>query len=470
MTQADFGVFGLGVMGFNIGRNIQRNGFIVAAYNRSPEKVTAFVEGAAPGPQAIGVHSFAELVKVLKRPRKILLMIPAGTPVDNAIAELKSLLEPGDMLIDGGNSYFLDTERRSTALEGTGIAYVGMGVSGGEEGALWGPSLMPGGPQLAWEALQPIWKAIAAKAEDGEACVTHIGPRGAGHYVKMVHNGIEYGDMQLIAEAYDVLHRVGGLNTAELQRVFSEWNQGELTSYLIEITAKVLGKMDEETGKPLVDLILDEAAQKGTGKWTSQNSLDIGAPVPTIDAAVNSRILSSLKEERVTAAKIIHGPVPAFQGDRSKLVQAVRDSLYASKIISYAQGMAMLRKASQEYQYDLNLGEIAKIWRAGCIIRAELLNDITAAYNRNADLENLLLDEAFRVAVESRQEAMRYVVTTAIQAGVPVLATSASLAYFDAYRSATLPANLIQAQRDFFGAHTYRRVDREGVFHTQWEK
>jgi 6-phosphogluconate dehydrogenase len=285
----------------------------------------------------------------------------------------------------------------------------------------------------------------------------------------MVHNGIEYGDMQLIAEAYDVLHRVGGLSTAELQRVFSEWNQGELTSYLIEITAKVLGKMDEETGKPLVELILDEAAQKGTGKWTSQNSLDIGAPVPTIDAAVNSRILSSLKVERVTAAKIIHGPVPAFQGDRSKLVQAVRDSLYASKIISYAQGMAMLRKASQEYQYDLNLGEIAKIWRAGCIIRAELLNDITAAYNRNADLDNLLLDEAFRVAVESRQDAMRYVVTTAIQAGVPVLATSASLAYFDAYRSATLPANLIQAQRDFFGAHTYRRVDREGVFHTQWE-
>lgn len=470
MTEADFGLFGLGVMGFNLGRNVQRNGYVVAAYNRSPDKVTHFVDEPADGPRPIGVGSFAELVKSLRRPRRILLMIPAGTPVDAAIAELKPLLEPGDILIDGGNSHFLDTERRSQELAGSGFSYVGMGVSGGEEGALWGPSLMPGGPKDAWLALEPILKAISAKAEDGEPCVAHIGPRGAGHYVKMVHNGIEYGDMQLIAEAYDILHRVGGLNNVELQQVFNAWNQGELRSYLIEITATVLSKMDPETGRPLVDLILDEAAQKGTGKWTSQNSLDIGAPVPTIDAAVNSRILSSLKAERVRASQILHGPQPGFTGDKNALIQAVRDSLYASKMISYAQGMAMLRKASHEYEYDLRLGEVAKIWRAGCIIRAELLNDITAAYERNAVLDNLLLDEAIRKAIESRQAAMRYVVTTAINSGLPVLATASSLAYFDAYRSATLPANLIQAQRDYFGAHTYQRVDRPGAFHTQWDE
>jgi 6-phosphogluconate dehydrogenase len=396
------------------------------------------------------------------------MMVPAGSPVDAAIAGIKDALEPGDLLIDGGNSFFLDTERRSKELEALHINFIGTGVSGGEEGALWGPAIMPGGQKEAWEITAPIFRAIAAKAEDGEPCVAYMGPRGAGHYVKMVHNGIEYGDMQLIAEVYDVLHRGLGLSAQELHEIFAEWNQGELKSYLIEITADIFKKMDEETGRPLVDLILDEAAQKGTGKWTSQNALDIGAPIPTINAAVESRILSSLKSQRVTASKIIRGPKPEYGGDRARLIDAAKQALYASKITSYAQGMGLLRIASAEYKYDLNMGEIAKIWRAGCIIRADLLNDIMNAYQRDPNLVNLLLDDAFREAVESRQEAWRFVVQTAVGMGIPVLALSASLAYFDAYRSERLPANLTQAQRDYFGAHTYRRVDREGAFHTEW--
>ncbi|MFI5340970.1 MAG: NADP-dependent phosphogluconate dehydrogenase [Candidatus Methylomirabilales bacterium] len=464
------GVVGLGVMGRNLALNMERNGFPVAGYDLDAAKTRAFLSGPAAGKAIIGVSSPAELMAALEKPRRILMMVPAGKPVDSAIAHLKPHLTPGDILIDGGNSFFMDTERRNKELDGEGFNFVGMGVSGGEEGALWGPSLMPGGQPVAWEHLAPILRAIAAKAEDGQPCVEYIGPRGAGHYVKMVHNGIEYGDMQLIAETYDVLHRGLGLSATELHDIFTEWNTGELRSYLIEITADVFAKVDEGTGRPLVDLILDEAQQKGTGKWASQNALDIGAPLQTINAAVESRITSALKRERVNASRLIRGPEIRYSGDRQRLINAARDALYASKITSYAQGLGLLKIASDEYKYDLRLGELAKIWRAGCIIRATLLNDIMAAYQRNPSLVNLLLDDAFRTAVESRQAVWRFVVQTAVGMGVPALALSASLAYFDAYRSERLPANLTQAQRDYFGAHTYRRVDREGTFHTEWKK
>ena len=462
------GIVGLGVMGHNLALNMERNGFPVAGYDLDPQKTQAFLDGPAAGKQIIGVQTPAELMNVLEKPRRVLMMVPAGAAVDSAIAHLTPHLEPGDILIDGGNSHFLDTERRSKALEEQGFNFIGTGVSGGEEGALWGPSIMPGGQFDAWQALQPIFEAIAAKASDGKPCVAYMGPRGAGHYVKTVHNGIEYGDMQLIAEVYDLLHRGLGLTTAELQDVFAEWNQGELKSYLIEITSDILNKMDDFTGQPLVEMILDEAQQKGTGKWTSQNALDVGAPIPTINAAVESRILSGLKSQRVKAAAVLHGPDSRYNGSRQKLIDAARQALYASKITSYAQGMGLLRLASSEYGYDLNLAEIAAIWRAGCIIRADLLEGIMSAYRRDPSLVNLLLDEGFQQAVESRQEAWRLVVQTAVGLGIPVLGISASLAYFDAYRSERLPANLTQAQRDYFGAHTYRRVDKEGVFHTQW--
>ncbi len=465
------GVVGLGVMGHNLALNMERNGFPVAGYDLDAEKTKTFLEGPASGKNITGVDSPAALMDALEKPRRVLMMVPAGKPVDSAIAHLKEHMESGDILIDGGNSFFEDTERRNRDLEAEGYNFIGVGVSGGEEGALWGPSLMPGGQREAWDAIDPIFKAIAAKAEeDGQPCVEYLGPRSAGHYVKMVHNGIEYGDMQLIAEVYDLLHRGLDLSNSELAELFDEWNKGELQSYLIEITADIFRHSDPETGKALVDVILDEAAQKGTGKWTSQNALDAGAPIPTINAAVESRILSSLKSQRVAASQVIHGPKPEFTGDRQKLIEAARSALYASKVTSYAQGLGLLKIASEEYQYDLNLTDVAKIWRAGCIIRASLLSDIMSAYQRDPGLVNLLLDEAFRTAVESRQEAWRLVVQTAIGMGIPVLALSASLAYFDAYRSERLPANLTQAQRDYFGAHTYRRLDREGSFHTQWTK
>jgi 6-phosphogluconate dehydrogenase len=462
------GVVGLGVMGHNLALNMERNGFPVAGYDLDFAKTKAFLEGDADGKSITGVDSPAVLMDALEKPRRVLMMVPAGNPVDSAIAHLKPHMEAGDILIDGGNSFFMDTERRNKELEAEGYHFVGLGVSGGEEGALWGPSMMPGGQREAWEALAPIFRAMAAKADDGQPCVEYMGPRGAGHYVKMVHNGIEYGDMQLIAEIYDILHRGVGLTNSELADLFAEWNQGELQSYLIEITADILRYMDEEMGMPLVDYILDEAAQKGTGKWTSQNALDVGAPIPTINAAVESRILSSLKLQRVQASKIINGPKLEYKGDRQRMVEAARDALYASKITSYAQGMGLLKIASDEYEYGLNLTDIAKIWRAGCIIRARLLGDVMDAYQRNPDLVNLLLDDTFRTEVENRQEAWRYVIQTAIGMGIPVLAMSASLAYFDAYRTERLPANLTQAQRDYFGAHTYRRIDREGSFHTEW--
>jgi len=462
------GVVGLGVMGSNLVLNMERHGFPVTGYDLDQQKTNAFLKGAAAGKNILGADSPTSLMNVLEKPRRVLLMVPAGDAVDSAIAHLKPYLEPGDILMDGGNSYFLDTERRSQALAAEGFNYIGMGVSGGEAGALWGPSLMPGGQPEAYEATAPIFCAIAAKASDGQPCVANIGPRGAGHYVKMVHNGIEYADMQLIAEIYDLLHRGLGLSAAELHQIFVAWNTGELHSYLIEITADIFAEIDLETGLPLVDVILDEAQQKGTGKWTSQNALDFGASIPTINAAVESRILSGLKAQRQFASRFLHGPSIPFSGSRQQLVEAARQALFAAKITSYAQGLGLLRIASAEYGYRLNLSEIARIWRAGCIIRADLLDVIMSAYQRDPALENLLLNEAFREAVESRQAAWRRVVQIAVELGIPVLALSASLAYFDAYRSERLPANLIQAQRDYFGAHTYQRTDKTGVFHTEW--
>jgi 6-phosphogluconate dehydrogenase len=440
----------------------------VAGYDLDQAKTRAFLEGPAAGLRMTGVASPAALLEALDRPRRVLLMVPAGAAVDSVVAHLRPHLAPGDILIDGGNSYFLDTDRRSDDLASAGIHFLGTGVSGGEEGALRGPAIMPGGPREAWDAVAPIFRAIAAKAEDGEPCVAYMGPRGAGHYVKMVHNGIEYGDMQLIAETYDLLSRGAGLSAQEIAEVFSAWNVGELRSYLIEITAHVLTVVDEGTGRPLVDLILDEAQQKGTGKWMSQNGFDLGAPIPTINAAVEGRILSALKAERVQASRVLRGPSPAFQGDRQRLIDAARQALYASKVMSYAQGLGMLRLASTEYGYAIDPGTVAGVWRAGCIIRAALLADIREAFRRTPSLVNLLLDETFRDAVDARQAAWREVVQTAVGLGIPVPALGTSLAYYDAYRSERLPANLVQAQRDYFGAHTYRRVDRDGAFHTQW--
>ena len=468
-TQCDFGLIGLAVMGQNLALNVERNGFSVAVYNRTAARTKEFMAERAVGKNIVAGYTIKEFVGLLKKPRKIMLMVKAGAPVDAVIEQLKPHLEPGDLLIDGGNSFFGDTERRAAELERRGILYIGTGVSGGEYGALYGPSIMPGGQKEAYALVEPIFKAIAARV-DGDPCVTYIGPRGAGHYVKMVHNGIEYGDMQLIAESYDILSRGAGLSAAELHEVFAEWNQGELSSYLIEITADIFAKIDEETGKPLVEVILDEAKQKGTGKWTSQNALDLGVPTPTINAAVESRIISSYKDERVAASAVLSGPTARYQGDRERLIRAVRAALYAAKICSYAQGFTLLRVASQEYDYNLPLGEIARIWRGGCIIRARFLDKIRAAFERNPSLLNLLLDPDFAEAVQSRQDEWRFVVQTAVGLGIPCLAFSASLAYYDAYRSARLPANLTQAQRDYFGAHTYRRIDKEGSFHTEWQE
>jgi 6-phosphogluconate dehydrogenase len=466
--RCDIGVVGLGVMGSNLALNMERHGFRVAGYDLDAPKAQAFATGVAAGKNVELAASPDGLMAILQKPRRILLMVPAGKAVDSAIAHLEGHLEPADILIDGGNSFFLDTERRSVALAAKGLNYVGTGVSGGEQGALWGPSIMPGGQVEAWEALAPILRAIAAKAEDGAPCVDYMGPGGAGHFVKMVHNGIEYGDMQLIAESYDLLSRGLGLTAQELHEIFSEWNQGELKSYLIEITAAVLAAVDPDTGRPLVDVILDEAQQKGTGKWMSQNALDVGAAIPTINAAVESRIISAMKTERVAASRVLRGPALRYSGERQRLIDAVRDALYASKITSYAQGLGLLRVASAEYKYDLKPANIARIWRAGCIIRASLLGDIMSAFERDPGLGNLLVDAAFRDAVGRRQASWRFVVQTAVGLGIPTLALSSSLAYFDAYRSERLPANLTQAQRDYFGAHTYRRVDKPGVFHTEW--
>lgn len=462
------GLVGLGVMGRNLALNIERNGFPIVVWNRNPQRMHEFIDEAGEGKALLGVEKLADLMAVLEKPRKVILMVQAGLAVDEVMNQIKPLMDPGDILIDCGNTYFTDTERRYQELEAEGFEFVGSGVSGGEEGAKWGPSIMPGGNSTAWEAISDIFYAIAAKAEDGQPCVEYMGPRGAGHYVKMVHNGIEYGDMQLIAEAYDILHRGLGLSANELHEIFSRWNKGLLKSYLIEITADIFKFIDVETSKPLVDLILDEAQQKGTGKWTSQNALDLGVPVPTINAALQGRIISSLKKERVLASKVLSSPHAKFQGNPEELIKAVENALYASKVTSYAQGLAMLRMASQEYHYDLNIRDIAKIWRAGCIIRASLLGDIMVAYERDPQLVNLMLDDSFKNAILDRLNDWRMVVQTAVGLGIPVPAMNGALSYFDAYRSERLPANLIQAQRDYFGAHTYRRIDKEGIFHTQW--
>ncbi len=468
MAKQKIGLIGLAVMGQNLVLNIERNGFPVAVYNRTGSKTEEFIKKQCQGKKIVGTYSFEEFCASLEKPRRIILMVKAGEAVDGMIASLKPYLEKGDIIIDGGNSFFKDTERRAMELEKEGFCYIGTGVSGGEYGALNGPSIMPGGQPEAYKQLEKIFAKIAAQVDDGP-CVTYIGPRGAGHFVKMCHNGIEYGDMQLICEAYDILHRALNLEAAELHKIFSEWNQGELSSYLIEITADIFKVNDPKTGKPLVELILDTAGQKGTGKWTSQVALDIGSAIPTINAAVEARIISSYKKERTAAAKFLSGPKAKYTGDKKKLIESVRQALYASKICSYAQGMAMMKTASDEFGYNLNLGEIARIWKGGCIIRAQFLDKIKEAFQRDPKLPNLLMDKEFGEAVQSRQQALRFVVTTAVELGISTLAMNASLAYYDAYRSERLPANMIQAQRDYFGAHTYQMIDREGTFHTEWQ-
>ena len=466
MVKAEFGMMGLGVMGHMLALNMDRNGFRVAGYDIDSAKVSSFGK-EHPAKNLPAFSSLDEFLMSLEKPRRIMLMVPAGKAVDGAIASLIDKLEPGDLLIDGGNSFFQDTERRSKELDSRGIIYMGVGVSGGELGALWGPSIMPGGQLEAWELVKPIFESISAKV-DGEPCVAYMGPRGAGHFVKMVHNGIEYGDMQLIAETYDILHRGLGLDNSQLHAVFKDWNTGELESYLIEITADIFTRTDPETGKALLDLILDEAEQKGTGKWTSQNALDLGAPTQTINAAVESRIISAYKEERITASKLLVGPDPRIENDPDTAIAWMRDALYAAKICSYAQGFGLMRLADREYDYHLDYAKIAKIWRGGCIIRARFLNDIASAFERTPDLANLMVDAKFAAVMNQYQSALRKIVALAVQSGIPVLALSASLSYFDAYRSERLPANLTQAQRDYFGSHTYRRIDREGSFHTDW--
>ena len=463
-----FGVIGLAVMGENIALNIERNGFPIAVYNRSREKTDAFMEKRAQGKNAVATYSLEEFVGALERPRRILMMVQAGKPVDAVIGQLKPLLDPEDMIIDGGNSLYEDTERRVKDLEAAGFNFIGMGVSGGEEGALNGPSLMPGGSKAAYDAIEPIVTKIAAQVDDGP-CVTYIGKGGSGHFVKMVHNGIEYGDMQLIAEAYDLLKNVLGLDHKELHEIFAEWNKTEeLDSFLIEITADIFTKMDEETGKPLVEMILDKAGQKGTGRWTVLSALEIGVSIPTITAAVNARIMSAIKEEREIAAEQLTGPKAGFDGDKKAFISKIRDALYCSKICSYAQGMDLLSKASELNEYKLDLGETARIWKGGCIIRAAFLNKIKAAYDQDGKLANLLLAPEFKQTILDRQAAWREVIATAAKIGIPVPAFSASLDYFDSYRRGRLPQNLTQAQRDYFGAHTYERTDKDGFFHTEW--
>ncbi|MEO0395175.1 MAG: NADP-dependent phosphogluconate dehydrogenase [Cyanobacteria bacterium P01_A01_bin.137] len=463
-----FGVIGLAVMGENLALNVERNGFPISVYNRSREKTDAFMANRAGGKNVVAAYSLEEFVASLERPRRILLMVKAGKPVDAVIEQLMPLLDPEDMIIDGGNSLYEDTERRVKILEGAGFRFIGMGVSGGEEGALNGPSLMPGGTRAAYESIEPIVQKIAAQVEDGP-CVTYIGPGGAGHYVKMVHNGIEYGDMQLIAEAYDLMKNVLGLSHGQLHEVFAQWNTTEeLDSFLIEITADIFTKTEGDTA--LVEKILDAAGQKGTGRWTVMTALEMGVSIPTITAAVNARIMSSIKEERVAASTQISGPDGKITENTTLWINKIRDALYCSKICSYAQGMALLRKASDTFGYDLKLNESARIWKGGCIIRARFLNKIQQAFIENPELPNLLLAPEFKQTILDRQAAWRDVIAMAAQYGIPVPAFSASLDYFDSYRRAQLPQNLTQAQRDYFGAHTYKRVDQEGTFHTEWTK
>lgn len=471
--KCDFGLIGLAVMGENLALNVESRGYKVAVYNRTTEKVDDFVNGRAAGKQFVGCHSVEDLVSSLATPRKVMMLVKAGPAVDALIDQLIPLLDPGDVIIDGGNTHYADTERRTKYVEEKGLLFCGSGVSGGEEGALKGPSLMPGGSEASWEIVKPIFQAIAAKVgpNDDIPCCEWVGPRGAGHYVKMVHNGIEYGDMQLICEAYLMLKEAVGLSNDELYDVFDEWNRGELESYLIEITRDIFSVKDEMGDGYLVDSILDVAGAKGTGKWMSQLALDLGVPSTLVTSAVYARSVSAQKEARVRASKILSGPVENGAdpiGNKADFIEAVRRALYASKICSYAQGFVQLRAAAAEHAWPLNYGDCALLWRGGCIIRAQFLDRIKEAFDAEPNLENLLLNAYFQNAVESGQKAWRHVVMVATQLGLPVPAFSTALAYFDSYRRDRLPANLLQAQRDYFGAHTYRRVDKAGSFHTEW--
>jgi len=468
-NKSDIGLIGLAVMGENLVMNMESKGFSVSVFNRTVEKVSAFVNGRAKGKNITGTYSLQEFVDSLKKPRKIMLMVKAGKPVDDFIDMLIPYLDKGDIIIDGGNSHFPDTIRRTKYVEEKGLLYIGTGVSGGEEGALRGPSLMPGGSPEAWPHVKPIFQAIAAKVDDGSPCCDWVGENGAGHFVKMVHNGIEYGDMQLICEAYHMMKELLGMTPDEMHEVFDEWNNGELNSYLIEITRDILAYKDED-GKPLVDKILDTAGQKGTGKWTAIAALDEGVPLTLIGEAVFSRCLSAMKEERVHASKVLAGPKPRFTGNRSEMIEDIRKALYASKIVSYAQGYTLMRAAAKTYGWNLNYGGIALMWRGGCIIRSKFLGKIKEAFDKNPNLTNLLLDPFFKEKVEEAQESWRKVVAAAVTNGIPVPAFTSALCYFDGYRNEWLPANLLQAQRDYFGAHTYERVDRPRgeFFHTNW--
>ncbi|MDN6261258.1 MAG: NADP-dependent phosphogluconate dehydrogenase, partial [Staphylococcus simulans] len=465
MTQ-QIGVVGLAVMGKNLAWNIESRGYTVSVYNRSKEKTDTMVE-ESKGKNIHPTYSLEEFVNSLERPRKILLMVKAGPATDATIEGLLPLLDDGDILIDGGNTNYQDTIRRNKALAESGINFIGTGVSGGEVGALTGPSIMPGGQKEAYDKVADILEAISAKADDGAPCVTYIGPDGAGHYVKMVHNGIEYADMQLIAESYALMKDALHMSHTEIANTFKEWNAGELESYLIEITGEIFNKLDED-GSPLVEKVMDKAGQKGTGKWTSINALELGVPLTIITESVFARFISSMKDERVAASKELTGPSPKFEGNKDEFLEKIRKALYMSKICSYAQGFAQMRKASEENEWNLQLGDLAMIWRAGCIIRAQFLQKITDAYEKNPALENLLLDEYFVEITKKYQQAVREVVAIAVQAGVPVPTFSSAIAYYDSYRSDRLPANLIQAQRDYFGAHTYERTDKEGIYHYSW--
>ncbi len=467
--KADIGLIGLAVMGENLVLNMESKGFTVAVYNRTVEKVDNFVNGRGKDKNIIGTRSPEELIQSLKRPRKIMMLVKAGKPVDKLIDTLVPLLDEGDILIDGGNSHFPDTIRRTEYVESKGLRYIGTGVSGGEEGALKGPSIMPGGTNEAWEHVKPIFQSIAAKVEDGSPCCEWVGENGAGHFVKMVHNGIEYGDMQMICEAYQIMKMYLGMSNDEMSQVFKEWNEGELNSYLIEITGNILGYKDEN-GEHLIDKILDTAGQKGTGKWTAIESLNHGIPLTLIGEAVYARFLSALKESRVEASKVLTGPEPKFKGDKKAFIENLRKALYASKLISYAQGFTLLRSAAEEYNWNLDYGAIALMWRGGCIIRSIFLGKIKEAFDKNPQLNNLLLDEFFKEKIDVGQDGWRKVTAEVIQNGIPVPAMTSALSYYDGYRSDRLPANLLQAQRDYFGAHTYERVDRPRgeFFHTNW--
>jgi 6-phosphogluconate dehydrogenase len=468
-ANADIGLIGLAVMGENLVLNMESKGFTVAVFNRTVEKVDHFIEGRGKGKNILGAHTLEEFVKILRRPRKVMLMVKAGKAVDDFIELLLPLLEPGDIIIDGGNTLFTDTDRRTRYVESKGLFYIGAGVSGGEEGALHGPSIMPGGSSDAWPYVKPIFQAIAAKVEDGTPCCDWVGENGAGHFVKMVHNGIEYGDMQIICEAYQVMKDVLGMTADEMHEVFAEWNRGDLESYLIEITAEILAFKDED-GQPLVDKILDSAGQKGTGKWTGIAAFDLGTPLTLIAEAVFARIISSQKEERIAASKVYKHHKPEFAGDKQQFIQDLGKALLAAKLVSYAQGYLLMQAAAREYAWNLNYGGIALLWRGGCIIRSAFLGKIKEAFDHDPGLANLLLDPYFIGKIDEAQAGWRRVVSTAILHGIPLPAFSSALAYFDGYRTENLPASLLQAQRDFFGAHTYERTDRPRgeFFHTNW--